>query len=126
MNEEKKINDDFEKIDFEEATTFDQVDILWDGAYSRNYKLEVSNDGETWEILYRPSLGTKGGVGFPIAGTFRNGECLVCVQKQEGNQVVIDAPIIISEGVHKYTSNGISVEDRIFSKVVSSNNITRI
>ena len=84
------------------------------------------NDGETWEILYRPSLGTKGGVGFPIAGTFRNGECLVCVQKQEGNQVVIDAPIIISEGVHKYTSNGISVEDRIFSKVVSSNNITRI
>ncbi|EOU1504346.1 discoidin domain-containing protein [Clostridium perfringens] len=44
-------------IDFEEATTFDQVDILWDGAYSRNYKLEVSNDGETWEEVYATSEG---------------------------------------------------------------------
>lgn len=44
-------------IDFEEATTFDQVDILWDGAYSRNYKLEVSNDGETWQEVYATSEG---------------------------------------------------------------------
>ena len=44
-------------IDFEEATTFDQVDILWDGAYSRNYKLEVSNDGEAWEEVYAISEG---------------------------------------------------------------------
>ncbi|EOU1464795.1 discoidin domain-containing protein [Clostridium perfringens] len=44
-------------IDFEEATTFDQVDILWDGAYSRNYKLEISNDAQTWEEVYTTSEG---------------------------------------------------------------------
>ncbi|MDZ5252256.1 discoidin domain-containing protein [Clostridium sp. LIBA-8841] len=44
-------------IDFEESTTFDQVDILWDGAYSRNYKLEVSDDAETWREVYTTSDG---------------------------------------------------------------------
>ncbi|MDZ4992914.1 family 20 glycosylhydrolase [Clostridium perfringens] len=44
-------------IDFEEETTFDQVDILWDGAYSRNYKLEVSDDSETWREVYATSEG---------------------------------------------------------------------
>ncbi|EGT3617277.1 glycosyl hydrolase family 20, partial [Clostridium perfringens] len=44
-------------IDFENPTTFDQVDILWDGAYSKNYKLEVSDDAETWKEVYTTSEG---------------------------------------------------------------------
>lgn len=84
------------------------------------------NDGETWEILYKENLGTKGGVGFPIAGTFRNGECVVCVRKQDGADIVVDFPIVISEGKHKYDVNGISIEGNICSKIVSSNNITRL
>ncbi|MGG5461924.1 discoidin domain-containing protein [Clostridium sp. B9] len=44
-------------IDFEEATTFDQVDILWDGSYSSSYSLEVSDDGNTWTEVYSTTEG---------------------------------------------------------------------
>ena len=83
--------------------------------------LMTDDDGETWSVVYREFAGAYGASGFWTAGQFRNGECL-------GGRIVREAsgtlkpirPIIISEGVHKYTDEGCSIEGTLYSRINKS------
>ena len=70
----------------------------------------ISRDnGESWEILVR--LAKEEGE-INEMGFFRNGECTLCI----GNNT-----LIISEGNHSYTENGIDISNRMLKKINKSN-----
>jgi hypothetical protein len=80
------------------------------------------DDGLTWEIIYKEKATHNYSDGFWTAGYFRNGECLVGrVIASSHNTRDFVKPLVISEGRHKYTSNGIDCEGDIFIVTNTSN-----
>ena len=45
-------------VDLSETQTISRVVLLWEGAFAKDYALEVSPDGETWQEVYTTSNGT--------------------------------------------------------------------
>lgn len=78
------------------------------------------DDGETWEIVFKKFVTSINPCGFPTTGYFRNGECLTGSTVNVDGSLKFTNPIIVSEGKHKFTSNGLDVSSEIFSKTLSN------
>ena len=80
------------------------------------------DDGLTWEIIYKEKATNNYSDGFWTAGYFRNGECIVGrVLASSSNTRDFVKPLVISEGRHNYTSNGIDCAGDIFIVTNTSN-----
>lgn len=44
-------------IDMGEAKTFSNIDLLWEAAYAKSYKIQVSNDAKSWSDVYETKSG---------------------------------------------------------------------
>ncbi|MET7280134.1 discoidin domain-containing protein [Kribbella sp. NPDC005582] len=58
------------QVDLGSVQSFDRIQLVWEGAYAREYRVEVSDDGNTWRALYTTAAGngdvddiTTGGTG---------------------------------------------------------------
>jgi hypothetical protein len=68
----------------------------------------VSKDnGETWEVLYRIEGNSTG-----MPSVFKNGECAIPYFKDSKPYT-----IVISEGTHKYSGDGVYADGLIFAKI---------
>lgn len=77
----------------------------------QHFAILVSKDnGNTWEVAYREKVASTAANGIWCVGYFKNGECLC--GRFIGGQV--QKPLIISEGKHKYSENGIDLNGEIF------------
>lgn len=79
----------------------------------------VSKDnGESWEIIYTKDTNGGRGIGMGIfcVGYFRNGECLCGIAVEENGTKKFTNPIVISEGKHIFTQNGIDLSGDIYIK----------
>ncbi|TDD61602.1 coagulation factor 5/8 type domain protein [Kribbella antibiotica] len=68
------------QVDLGSVQSFDQIQLIWEGAFAREYRIEVSDDGNAWRALYNTSAGngdvddiTTGGTGryVRLTGTAR-------------------------------------------------------
>lgn len=79
----------------------------------------VSKDmGLTWEILHKEFVTSSQAAGHWTTGYFRNGECLTGFLDKTRKFI---NPLIISEGKHKFTSDGIDLDGDILIKTNTSN-----
>lgn len=77
----------------------------------QHFAILVSKDnGNTWEVAYREQVASTEANGIWCVGYFKNGECLC--GRFIGRQV--QKPLVISEGKHKYSGNGIDLDGEIF------------
>ncbi len=58
------------QVDLGQVTSFDRIQLVWEGAFAREYRVEVSDDGNAWRALYNTAAGngdvddiTTGGTG---------------------------------------------------------------
>ncbi|MFB6726670.1 discoidin domain-containing protein [Kribbella sp. NPDC056345] len=58
------------QVDLGQVTSFDRIQLIWEGAFAREYRVEVSDDGNAWRPLYSTAAGngdvddiTTGGTG---------------------------------------------------------------
>ncbi|GAB3954030.1 discoidin domain-containing protein [Kribbella albertanoniae] len=58
------------QVDLGQVTSFDRIQLIWEGAFAREYRVEVSDDGNAWRALYSTAAGngdvddiTTGGTG---------------------------------------------------------------
>ncbi len=58
------------QVDLGQVTSFDRIQLIWEGAYAREYQVEVSDDGNAWRPLFSTAAGngdvddiTTGGTG---------------------------------------------------------------
>ena len=94
-----------------------------DAVRPQHFMILMSSDwGKTWRIIYREAAGAINADGFWTTGYFRNGECLTGrVLSTNASARDFAKPLVISEGRHKYTSDGIDCEGDIFI-VTNTNN----
>ncbi|MFF1820160.1 discoidin domain-containing protein [Kribbella sp. NPDC058245] len=68
------------QVDLGSVQSFDRIQLIWEGAFAREYRVEVSDDGSAWRALYNTSAGngdvddiTTGGTGryVRLTGTAR-------------------------------------------------------
>ncbi|GAA1672193.1 discoidin domain-containing protein [Kribbella yunnanensis] len=45
------------QVDLGQVTSFDRIQLIWEGAFARSYRVEVSDDGNAWRALYDTSAG---------------------------------------------------------------------
>ncbi|GAA1588192.1 discoidin domain-containing protein [Kribbella sancticallisti] len=45
------------QVDLGAVTSFDRVQLIWEGAFARSYRIEASDDGNTWRPLYSTADG---------------------------------------------------------------------
>ena len=77
----------------------------------QHFAILVSKDnGNTWEVAYREQVASTAANGIWCVGYFKNGECL-CGRFIEGQ---VKKPLVISEGKHKYSKNGVDLNGEIF------------
>ena len=77
----------------------------------QHFAILVSKDnGNTWEVAYREQVSSTSANGIWCVGYFKNGECL-CGRFIEGQ---VKKPLVISEGKHKYSGNGVDLDGEIF------------
>lgn len=77
----------------------------------QHFAILVSKDnGNTWEVAYHEQVASTAANGIWCVGYFKNGECLC--GRFIGGQV--QKPLVISEGKHKYSENGINLDGEIF------------
>lgn len=83
--------------------------------------LYSTNGGMNWDVLRKfDSVSTEPN-GIWCASEFKNGECLCGVHTSNG----WDSPIIISEGKHKYVSNGCDLDGEILIRT-NTNTIVNV
>lgn len=58
-------------VDLEQARTLTRIELNWETAYGKSYKLQVSNDGSNWTDLYSTVAGTGGSESIPVSGNGR-------------------------------------------------------
>lgn len=63
VTDEEKANENI-TLSWNSPQTFDTVKVKWDGGYMKGYKLQTSDDGETWTDMYEVTSG--------IASEYRN------------------------------------------------------
>lgn len=78
------------------------------------------DEGETWEIAYKVFTGSTAAYGFITTSYFRNGECVTGLLRKINNSTRFGNPIIISEGKHQFTDDGVDVAGEIFAKTLDS------
>lgn len=82
-----------------------------DAIRPQHYAILISRDGGIhWDVLHKWNTDSTHASGFWTTGYFRNGECLTG-HKDDSGWV---NPIVISEGKHKYTADGIDLTGEIF------------
>ena len=92
-----------------------------DAIRPQHHAILISRDGLNFEPLYIvEDSATNQPDGFWCTGYFKNGECLT---GQIKNRTTVN-PVIISEGKHKYTEDGIDLLGEIMIKTNSSNYVT--
>lgn len=82
-----------------------------DSIRPQHFAILVSKDnGDSWEVAYREKVASTSANGIWCVGYFKNGECLCgrFVNEQ------VQKPLIISEGKHKYSENGVDLDGEIF------------
>ena len=107
------------KIRWEMYNEFVSSHYNHDAIHPTNAAILVSKDnGETWTIIYKFNTNSATGIGagFFCVGYFRNGECLCGLSAQIGNAISFVNPIIISEGRHKFSENGMDLSGEIYNK----------
>jgi hypothetical protein len=45
-------------VDLGETQSISRVELVWEGAFAKSYKIQVSTDGETWKDVYSTNKGT--------------------------------------------------------------------
>jgi hypothetical protein len=45
------------QVDLGSVTSFDRIQLIWEGAFARAYRIEVSDDGNAWRPLYNTADG---------------------------------------------------------------------
>ncbi|HET6296724.1 MAG TPA: discoidin domain-containing protein [Kribbella sp.] len=45
------------QVDLGQVTSFDRIQLIWEGAFARSYRVEVSDDGTAWRALYSTADG---------------------------------------------------------------------
>lgn len=82
-----------------------------DSIRPQHFAILVSKDnGDSWEVAYREKVASTAANGIWCVGYFKNGECL-CGRFINGQ---VQKPLIISEGKHKCSENGIDLNGEIF------------
>ncbi|GIH04845.1 hypothetical protein Rhe02_29120 [Rhizocola hellebori] len=59
------------RIDFGGTATINRVVLNWEGAFARGYRLETSNDANTWTTIYSTTTGPGGVETLNVSGTGR-------------------------------------------------------
>ena len=59
------------RIDFGGTATISRVVLNWEGAFARGYRLETSNDANTWTTIYSTTTGPGGVETLNVSGTGR-------------------------------------------------------
>jgi hypothetical protein len=59
------------QVDLGSVQSFNHVQLAWEAAYAKGYKIEVSNDGTNWSQVYATSSGNGGFDDLNISGTGR-------------------------------------------------------
>ncbi|MHA4815533.1 discoidin domain-containing protein [Streptomyces aculeolatus] len=58
-------------VDLGERTSFDHVQLTWEGAFARSYAIQVSDDGQNWQTVYETAEGNGGIDDLEVSGTGR-------------------------------------------------------
>ncbi|KXX69550.1 hypothetical protein AVL50_15885 [Flammeovirga sp. SJP92] len=58
-------------IDLVKRYDIGQINLMWEGAFGKEYNLEVSEDGEAWTVIHSEKNGKVGLVNHPVAGAGR-------------------------------------------------------
>ncbi|WP_405060027.1 discoidin domain-containing protein [Kribbella sp. NBC_01505] len=45
------------QVDLGSVQSFDRIQLIWEGAFAREYRIEVSDDGNAWRALYNTAAG---------------------------------------------------------------------
>lgn len=48
------------RVDLGSTTTFDRVELNWEGAYGKSFKIQTSENGSSWRTVYATTSGTGG------------------------------------------------------------------
>ncbi|MFE2757767.1 discoidin domain-containing protein [Actinosynnema sp. NPDC059335] len=59
------------RVDLGAVTTFQHVQLVWEGAYGRAYEIQVSDDGNTWRAVYGTTTGNGGVDSIDVTATGR-------------------------------------------------------
>ncbi|MFI9012293.1 discoidin domain-containing protein [Actinosynnema sp. NPDC053489] len=59
------------RVDLGATTTFQHVQLVWEGAYGRAYEIQVSDDGGTWRSVYGTTTGNGGVDSIDVTATGR-------------------------------------------------------
>jgi hypothetical protein len=59
------------RVDLGAVTTFQHVQLVWEGAYGRAYEIQVSDDGATWRPVYGTTTGNGGVDSIDVTATGR-------------------------------------------------------
>ncbi|MFJ6673038.1 discoidin domain-containing protein [Actinosynnema sp. NPDC091369] len=59
------------RVDLGAVTTFQHVQLVWEGAYGRAYEIQVSDDGTTWRSVYGTTTGNGGVDSIDVTATGR-------------------------------------------------------
>ncbi|SDG47990.1 Glycosyl hydrolases family 2, TIM barrel domain [Lentzea fradiae] len=59
------------RVDLGAVTTFQHVQLVWEGAYGRAYEIQVSDDGTNWRSVYGTTTGNGGVDSIDVTATGR-------------------------------------------------------
>ncbi|MFB6395645.1 discoidin domain-containing protein [Polymorphospora sp. A560] len=59
------------QVDLGAVTSFNHVQLAWEGAYARAYQVQTSNDGSTWTTVYGTTSGNGGFDSLNVTGSGR-------------------------------------------------------
>ncbi|TQM79679.1 glycosyl hydrolase family 2 [Saccharothrix saharensis] len=59
------------RVDLGAVTTFQHVQLVWEGAYGRAYEIQVSDDGTTWRSVHGTTTGNGGVDSIDVTATGR-------------------------------------------------------
>lgn len=64
-------DDQWIRLDLQARDRIDRVMLFWDGAYGKEYQIQISEDGSAWTTLYHKTDGTGGSDNLMLDGTGR-------------------------------------------------------
>ncbi|GAB3432662.1 discoidin domain-containing protein [Actinophytocola sediminis] len=59
------------QVDLGAVTTFDHVQLVWEGAFGRAYEVQVSDDGSSWRAVHATTTGDGGVDAIDVSGSGR-------------------------------------------------------
>src|SRR5262249_42762790 len=55
-------DDQWFQVDLGASYSISRVKLNWEAAYGKRYRIDVSNDGVTWQSIYTPPANSDGGI----------------------------------------------------------------